>query len=103
VNLVSGFRATGIMSFNRKVALESQFGIDPIDSAQFTLHRPGAEVNEIVLTFPSGLDFRCRHELRKVMEDADHDLINRHTSEDLKRNSVAEGRPLLNSPSMFLG
>jgi hypothetical protein len=56
-NIISRYRATGIMSFNPEMPLDSQFALDPIDLASFTIHRTGAEINETVLMFSSGLDF----------------------------------------------
>jgi hypothetical protein len=64
-NIICGLRSTGIMPFNPEIPLESQFAIDP---ASFTIHRTGAEINEAVLMFSSGLDFLCRHELMRSME-----------------------------------
>jgi hypothetical protein len=76
--------------------------VDPIDPVLFIIYRTGAEINEMVLTFPSEFDFLCRHELRRQMEDADHNLNDRQIWEDLKRNLLTEGRPLLNPASMTI-
>jgi hypothetical protein len=66
-NTISGFRATGVMSFNPEIPLESQFAIDPIDPVSFTIHRTGAEINETILMFSSGFDFLCGHEFMRPM------------------------------------
>jgi hypothetical protein len=66
-NIISGLRVTGIMPSNPEIPLESQFAIDPIDPASFTIHRTGAEINETVFMFSSGLDFLSRHELMRPM------------------------------------
>jgi hypothetical protein len=84
------------MAFNPEVPVESQFAVDPIDPGSFAVHRTGAETNEMDLTFPSGFDFRCRHELKKPIEDAGHNLNSKQIWEDLKRYSVTEGKPLSN-------
>jgi hypothetical protein len=73
-NIISRFPAIGIMPFNAEVTLESQFAIDPIELALSTIHRTRAEINETVPAFPSGLHFLSRHELRRPMEDAYHNL-----------------------------
>jgi hypothetical protein len=66
-SIVCEFRATGIMPFNLGIPLESQFAINPIDPRSFTIHHTGAEINETILMFSSGLDFLCRHELMRSM------------------------------------
>jgi hypothetical protein len=83
--------------------MESQFAIDPIDPVSFTIHRTGAEINKMGLMFSSGLDFLCRHELMSPMRGANHNLNDRQIWEDLKSNSVTEGRSFSNPPSMFRG
>jgi hypothetical protein len=90
------------MPFNPEGGLKSHFSVDPIDPVLFVIHCTGAEINDMVLTFLSGLSFLCGYEPKRPMEDADHNLNNRQTWEDLKRNSLTEGRPLSNLLSMFL-
>jgi hypothetical protein len=90
------------MPFNPEISLESQFAIDPIDPASFTIHQTGAEVNEAIPMFSSGLDFLCKHELMRPMGDANHGLNDKQIWEALKSHPVTAGRPLSNLPSMFI-
>jgi hypothetical protein len=73
-NIVARFEAMGVVPFNPEVQLSSQFAVDPADPAILHVVRTGAEVNEMVLIFQEGLDFVCRYEFGKAMQDADHDV-----------------------------
>jgi hypothetical protein len=97
-NIISRLRATGIISINSEILLESQFASDPPSD---TIRHTGAEINEMSLMFSSGLDLLCRHELMKPMKDANHNLNDRQIWEDRKSNSVTEGRQFWNPPLMF--
>jgi hypothetical protein len=101
-NIISGFWATGVIPFNPEVIWEAQFAIDLIYLELFTIHGTGAEINAMVPTFPSGVDFLCRYELKRSVEDADHNINDIQVWEDLKRNSVTQSWPSSNPTSMFL-
>jgi hypothetical protein len=88
---VVGFGPTGVVPFNPGIPLSFQFAVDPVDSAILYVLRTGAEVNEIVLAFPEGLDFFCRHEFGRAMQDANYDISYRRIWDHLKMNSVDDG------------
>jgi hypothetical protein len=101
-DILAGFEATGMVPFDPEVLLSSQFAVDIVDPAILHVVRTGAEVNEIVRTFPEGLDFLCRHEFGRAMQEANHDMSYRRNWDHLKTTSVDDGRVLSNPPSMFV-
>jgi hypothetical protein len=59
-------------------------------------------VNETVFTFPEGLNFLCHRELERQIQDADYKLRYSRIWDRLRMNSVSEGLPTSNPPSMAL-
>jgi hypothetical protein len=84
------------------ISLTSQFAMVPHDLMLYQTRRTESEMNEMVLTFPEGMDFLCRHELGRDIQDADHNLQYRQVWDRLRMNSVGEGLPISNPWPMFL-
>jgi hypothetical protein len=101
-NIVSGFRATGVLPFSPVIPLSSQFAVELHDLALYQTRRTGTEVNDMVLTFPEGLSFLCQYELGQEIQDAAYDLKYRRIWGRLRMNSVSERLPISSPPSMFL-
>jgi hypothetical protein len=64
--------------------------------------RTGTEVNQMVLAFPEELNLLCHHELGREIQDEDYNLRYRRIWDRLRMNSVSEGLPISNPPSIFL-
>jgi hypothetical protein len=84
------------------IPLTSQFAVERHDLTLYQMRRRGTKVNEMVLTFPEGLNFLCHHELGREIQDADYNLKYRRIWDRLRMNSVSEGLSISNPPSMFL-
>jgi hypothetical protein len=91
-----------VILFNPEVPLSLQFAVDPVDPAILDVVRTGAEVNEMVVTFPERLNFLCRYEFGRAMQDADDDTSYRGIWDHLKTNIVDDGRALSNPFSLFV-
>jgi hypothetical protein len=100
-NIVSGIHGTGVRPFNPMIPLTSQFAVEPHDLTPYQTRRTGTEMNEMVLTFPEGLNLLCHHQLGRDIQDADCNLKYRRILDRLRVNSVSEGLPSSNPLSMF--
>jgi hypothetical protein len=65
-NIQSGFRMSGVAPYDPLRPLDSQFAVEPPAAAIYETVDTGAEINELVLTWPQGLErlsqieFKCR-------------------------------------------
>jgi hypothetical protein len=84
------------------LARAGPYSFYPISTFTNLKKRTGTEVNETVFTFPEGLNFLCHHELEREIQDADYTLKYKRIWDRLRMNSVSEGLPISNPPSMFL-
>jgi hypothetical protein len=101
-NIKSGFVATGVVSFNPAVPLNSAYAVDPVDPALFRAHATGTEVNEMVLTSSEGLNLLCQHQNRREIVDGDYIIEWRRLWNRLRTLPVAMGRALSSPPPLFV-
>jgi hypothetical protein len=93
-NIRTGFRQSGVIPLQPMVPLSSQFAVDPPEPGLYRTVNTTAEINEMVLTWPDGLQKLAQIELKRPFRQEDEGVDYRRTWENLWNKTVVEGRPL---------
>jgi hypothetical protein len=94
----SGFRMSGVAPLDPMKPLDWQFAIEAPIPGIYEAATTGAEINELVLTWPEGLEKMSEIEFMQSFTPQMEEVNYRLVWEQLFRKTVAEGRPLPATP-----
>jgi hypothetical protein len=97
-NIQTGFRMSGVAPYDPMTPLSSQFAVEPPRPGIYSTVDAGAEINEMVLTWPQGLDKLSQIEFKQPFNPRMEEVNYRLVWEGLLRKTGAEGRPLSPPP-----
>jgi hypothetical protein len=101
-NILAGFRKSGISPLDPMEPLLSPFAVEPQQDGVYQTVNTGAEINEMVLTWPSGLNKLARIEHGRDFQPMDEEINYRLVWESLSRKTVVQGRPISRPPPFFI-
>jgi hypothetical protein len=94
----SGFQMSGVAPLDPMKPLDWQFAIEAPMPGIYEAVKTGAEMNELALTCPEGLEKMSHIEFRQSFTPQMEEMNYRRVWEQLFRKTVAEGRPLPATP-----
>jgi hypothetical protein len=101
-NILRGFRKSDICPVNPMKPLRSQFTVEPPEPGIYHTVNKGAEINELVLTWPSGLDKLAQIEFGRPFNPLMERVNYRQAWEGLSQKTVVERRSLSSPPPFFV-
>jgi hypothetical protein len=101
-NIKSGFRSSGVSPLNPDKPLSSQFAVEPPPEGLYQRVDTGAEINDMVLTDPAGLEKLSQIQYKRSFDPAMGEVNYRQIWEQLLRKTVTEGRPITAPPPFYI-